>query len=327
MSTTKPVLLINGNPVGQVGGEGGSSGHTIIDPDGTAMTQESNLQFADSHVSDDSTNGRTVVENIKEHTTKADYDQATEDGFHVIDDGNDVPIGEIEEDVVSVTADGNKTYATLLDELYALIDSTKLTNNSYIDIFDGYFRLNDMSGGSYYFERAFSGAKLFDDTLQVSSSGSLIRSWETTTNGNTYSDSTSTQKPSNGTVITLHYGTSSTVINLKTSANYCQMGDGTTVQSKIESNDFGTFGTLASFESAIKDKLALMKNGDIARGVVLFSSSFAPFNLAGGFSFFIQSRADNSSNVGMIQVWNQLGAIHYGFCNGGTFTWKKPTLT
>jgi hypothetical protein len=215
------------------------SGHEIVDGSGTTLTQEDALQFPDSFLSDDPTNGRTIVENIKEHTTASDYENATEDGIHVIDDGNDVPIGEIEEDVVSVTADGNKTYATLLDELYALIDSTKLTNNSYIDIFDGYFRLNDMSGGSYYFERAFSGAKLFDDTLQVSSSGSLIRSWETTTNGNTYSDSASTEKPANGTKITLYYGTSSTVINLKTDANYCQYDENTTVKQAIDGRIIG----------------------------------------------------------------------------------------
>lgn len=42
---------------------GGSGGHTIYDKDGTALTQESGLQFTGAvSVSDDSVNGRTVVD-------------------------------------------------------------------------------------------------------------------------------------------------------------------------------------------------------------------------------------------------------------------------
>lgn len=46
-----------------LGGGGGSGGHTIYDPDGNALAQESGLQFTGAvSVSDDNVNGRTVVD-------------------------------------------------------------------------------------------------------------------------------------------------------------------------------------------------------------------------------------------------------------------------
>lgn len=45
------------------GGGGGSGGHTIYDPNGNALAQENGLQFTGNvSVSDDSGNGRTVVD-------------------------------------------------------------------------------------------------------------------------------------------------------------------------------------------------------------------------------------------------------------------------
>lgn len=45
-----------------LGGGGGSGGHTILDPDGNALAQESGLQFTGAvSVTDDNMNGRTVV--------------------------------------------------------------------------------------------------------------------------------------------------------------------------------------------------------------------------------------------------------------------------
>lgn len=43
------------------GGGGGSGGHTIVDENGTAMTQRSGLQFDGATVTDDSVNDKTVV--------------------------------------------------------------------------------------------------------------------------------------------------------------------------------------------------------------------------------------------------------------------------
>ncbi len=42
----------------------GSGGHTIKDGDGTAMTSQPNLQFADANVSNDGTNNATVIQNF-----------------------------------------------------------------------------------------------------------------------------------------------------------------------------------------------------------------------------------------------------------------------
>ena len=57
------VIYKNGIPYG--GGGSGGSGHTIEDQAGTEYAQESILQFLDSQITDDSTNGKTKVEIIK----------------------------------------------------------------------------------------------------------------------------------------------------------------------------------------------------------------------------------------------------------------------
>jgi len=44
---------------------GNGGGHVIEKSDGTDMTQRSNLQFVDAQLTDDSTNDRTKVENVK----------------------------------------------------------------------------------------------------------------------------------------------------------------------------------------------------------------------------------------------------------------------
>lgn len=44
---------------------GGAGGHIIENPAGTEMTQRTNLQFLDANVTDDSTNDKTKVENVK----------------------------------------------------------------------------------------------------------------------------------------------------------------------------------------------------------------------------------------------------------------------
>ncbi len=64
-------------------GGGGTGGHTIIDDDGTSMTTRSGLQFKGSHVEDDSTDARTVVNVVREMTEeqRSDLPTGTDDGF------------------------------------------------------------------------------------------------------------------------------------------------------------------------------------------------------------------------------------------------------
>lgn len=56
--------------------QAGSSGHTIVDENGTSYAQEPNLQFVGAKVSDDSTNNKTVV-TVWEHKTKAQWEAMT----------------------------------------------------------------------------------------------------------------------------------------------------------------------------------------------------------------------------------------------------------
>ena len=74
-----------------VNDSGGGGGHTILDDEGTALTQEDNLQFKGTYVEDDSTNDATVV-NIVRHATSSEYDQMSTDektGLVVVDDEYD----------------------------------------------------------------------------------------------------------------------------------------------------------------------------------------------------------------------------------------------
>lgn len=56
---------------------GGSSGHTIIDDGGTSLTQRDNLQFKGAYSEDNSANGKTVV-NVVREMTKAEFDELTD---------------------------------------------------------------------------------------------------------------------------------------------------------------------------------------------------------------------------------------------------------
>ena len=209
-------------------------GHVIQNQSGNAMAQEDAMQFLDAHLTDDSTNGRTVVENVKE-VTLAELSQATERGMYLATDEESVPIGEIEEDVVSVTADGVKTIGDLLNELATDVDWDNVTDGAYISetlgtttIVYTHYRHTVSSATFYYGGSASGGARVGSYTVRANNSSAEVST------GTSYSDVTATQKPTQGTVITLHYGTSSTVVNLKTSADYCQYDENTTVKQAID---------------------------------------------------------------------------------------------
>lgn len=60
-----------------LGGGGGSGGHTILDPSGTSMPQEDDLQFTGKvSVTDDNVNQKTVVDVLAQtkEVTQAQYD-------------------------------------------------------------------------------------------------------------------------------------------------------------------------------------------------------------------------------------------------------------
>jgi len=256
-----------------IGGGGGSSsgGHTIQNSAGTDLPQEDKMQFVDSHVSDDPTNGRTIVENIKE-VSPADYDSTTDEGIIVTDDGDDALIGAVSDDYVEVTADGEKTYVTLLNELFALVDMSKLNNNSIIVIEN-----NDYS---YYYIQYIDSSSIEAEQLVLNASGQykiyriiLSSSSSHYRNINGTITDISTVMPSSGTKITLYYGNKKAVVDLQTTANRCLYDSNTTVKQKIDAinNDvedlkediqslklprrknLGTFTSQAQLESFLSD--------------------------------------------------------------------------
>lgn len=91
-------------------------GHIVKNPSGTAMTQRANLQFVDAKVSDDSTNGATKVEVVRE-VTDQEWEDATEDGLYATDDDDPV----FSADMISY---GDGTVEDALDGLIKVITMT-----------------------------------------------------------------------------------------------------------------------------------------------------------------------------------------------------------
>jgi len=217
----------------------GSNDHIIVDASGTAVAQEPTMQFTDSHVSDDPTNEKTIVEVIKS-VASADYSSETEDGLYLIPDGDGSVIEPASEDYVEVTADGVKTYATLLNEIATEMDFSKVRDNAYLAIIltNGNKNISVLRanyGTSVTFFQGLSesaGARI--RTYYIEDSNSQFE--EST--GSSYSDK-STTKPANGTKITLYYGNKKAVVDLQTTANRCLYDSNTTVKQKIDIIDAG----------------------------------------------------------------------------------------
>lgn len=105
------------------------------------------------------------------------------------------------EESVKVTADGSKTYSQLFNELFALVDMTKITNKS-LFIFD----YQNSSGTLYqYILQEKSNIYLVFNRMSASSSGARIESFYLASTGSTNMQATgstradvSTQIPQNG---------------------------------------------------------------------------------------------------------------------------------
>ena len=117
-----------------LGGGGGSGGHTILDPDGNSLPQEDDLQFTGAvSVTDDNVNGRTVV-NVEAcvELTQAEYDA--------------LPASKLTDDIAYFVVDGESDeYKDKADKTdLASIQITGSTNNTGSTISSGtYFYLND----------------------------------------------------------------------------------------------------------------------------------------------------------------------------------------
>lgn len=102
---------------------------------------------------------------------------------------------------VSVTADGVKTYHTLFNELYALIDRTKLTDISVLKTGQYVFQLERIQSNEIWFSFCQCGSdSIFIRTAMLGGTSSHLHSW----NGSTHTTMDGTV-PTNGEVIKLSY--------------------------------------------------------------------------------------------------------------------------
>ena len=74
-----PMLYLRTKPIGAISQSASGGGHVIQNNSGTDLTQRSKLQFKGLNVTDDATNGKTVVEKEDEYEkiTYAQYLQLT----------------------------------------------------------------------------------------------------------------------------------------------------------------------------------------------------------------------------------------------------------
>lgn len=216
-----------------------SGGHAILNPAGTEMTQQPDLQFADAHLTNDTQNNATVVENIKE-VDPADYASTTDEGIIVTDDGDDALIGPVSDDIVEVIADGNKTYAQLFSDLMSdpnfSIDKFTLYSELKIGSILHTIKYNSNSSIQFYGESAHSNRlNMYNVIIPKSGSGVSITYYEYTMSDTTYTRTDiSSSQPSEGTVITLYYGNKKATVDLQTTANRCLYDSNTTVKQKID---------------------------------------------------------------------------------------------
>jgi len=98
-----PNDVINTITIGNTTYDIGGSGHIIEQPDGTDMTQRSNLQFVDATVTDDSTNDRTKVETVHMIDDEDELDDLP-DGLYIgdyDDDGNSLALEDLSNVAIS----------------------------------------------------------------------------------------------------------------------------------------------------------------------------------------------------------------------------------
>lgn len=114
--------------IGLGGGGSSSAGHTIESSDGTDMSPQPNLQFADAHVTNDSTNNRTKVEVVNE-ITQSDFDDldetdAANDGLYSIDGGSTTLLTDnmIAHDATHTVRDSINSIENNLDGLDSKLD-------------------------------------------------------------------------------------------------------------------------------------------------------------------------------------------------------------
>ena len=183
-----------------------STGSTRKSAIGNSVTDESSSVF------DSGTTVRFYYNDTKtlEINTKAEnciYDN-TSSGFAATDVQSAID-KIVTKDSVSVTADGVKTYSTLLIDLYQLIESSVNSNNirdSFIMLDSRkYYFCRKESGELFYNTLRCTGASVQIEYMRIRSSDAQYGIWSTDTNGTLQRTDYSINVPSAGTMITLYF--------------------------------------------------------------------------------------------------------------------------
>lgn len=128
------MLYLRNKPIGAVSGGGSGGGHVIENASGTELAQRDTLKFSGYlQATDDSTNETSVVSDAPSEVEYSVWQTMTDTqkaGKKWIIKNVPKTGGTPTDNSVSVTADGVKTYATLLNELQALVDYSKITRNT-----------------------------------------------------------------------------------------------------------------------------------------------------------------------------------------------------
>ncbi len=106
---------------------GGSGGHTIVDEDGTSLTQRTNLQFNGAYLEDNSTDDTTEV-NVVRSMTRAEFDLLSAD--------EKVGIINITNESMGMATWTDLTGTLTTGSTSITISSADITTNSVIEVFD-----------------------------------------------------------------------------------------------------------------------------------------------------------------------------------------------
>ena len=243
------------------------------------------------------------------------YSQMTDEqkkGVIIVDD---YPIPE-ESDSVSVTADGVKTYGQLLNELYALVDMSKVTDttifkidNSISDFFSIYF-LSERSSSALRFTRVSGLNQTTDLTIVIIRSNSVVRSSSTSTSSTTFTNNTD-DVPTSGTTITLIYDYYKNLdIHTEYLAKNCMLTGGGNVEDDKVSKSGDTMQYLSinrpSTTTSARTSYALLGN-NVAEGNI--GNSYGLIYLYGKGTRYTQIDAPDSTENRTIHLPNASGTL------------------
>lgn len=235
---------------------------------------------------------------------------------------NGNPVGDVsqyaEEDSVSVTSNGSKTFSAILDELYSKIDLTKITKNTTIDYNYGniYFIGSiDRLKFSYINQDA---SQVSTYLIQLKSSGSLFYQSNDLASQTTFSDRSSEVVPA-GRPFVLYYGNKNLAVDLQTHANKCMYSNGEPVE-KASSYTYVASGTTnPTIPDITKYKnitLALQISPTTAR---LFNIYTLPVDIFKQQRFWVNTTWDSgsveivySTDTSLTIQWNNWSGIGWG---------------